>query len=83
MYAIYLILHSHKKCKAEHSILDNRNEYYIYPTILIDIRTKKLKKKKKKKRYKITKIGKSRLIMAKTIIKIRIRNWQYFWENPD
>ena len=49
MYAIYLILHSHKKCKAEHSILDNRNEYYIYPTILIDIRTKKFKKKKKKK----------------------------------
>ena len=50
MYAIYLILHSHKKCKAEHSIIDNRNEYYIYPTILIDIRTKKLKKKKKKKK---------------------------------
>ena len=79
MYAIYLILRSHKKCKAEHSILDNRNEYYIYPTILTDIKTKKLKKK----RYKMTKIGKSRFIMAKTIIKIRIRNWQYFWENPD
>ena len=45
MYAIYLILRSHKKCKAEHSILDNRNEYYIYPTILTDIKTKKLKKK--------------------------------------
>ena len=44
---MYLILQSHKKYKAEHSILDNRNEYYIYPTILIDIKTKKLKKKKK------------------------------------
>ena len=79
MNAMYLILQSHKKYKAEHSILDNRNEYYIYPTILIDIKTKKLKKKK---RYKMTKIGKSRFIMAKTIIKIRMRNWQYFWENP-
>ena len=79
MYAIYLILRSHKKCKAEPSILDNRNEYYIYPTILTDIKTRKLKKK----RYKMTKIGKYRFIMAKTIIKIRIRNWQYFWENPD
>ena len=47
MNAMYLILQSHKKYKAEHSILDNRNEYYIYPTILIDIKTKKLKKKKK------------------------------------
>ena len=45
MNAMYLILQSHKKYKAEHSILDNRNEYYIYPTILTDIKTKKLKKK--------------------------------------
>ena len=45
MYAIYLILRSHKKCKAEPSILDNRNEYYIYPTILTDIKTKIEKKK--------------------------------------
>ena len=42
---MYLILHSHKKCKAAHSIADNRNEYYIYPTILLDIKIKKLKKK--------------------------------------
>ena len=28
----------------------------------------------------MTKIGKFRFIMAKKIIKIRIRNWQYFWE---
>ena len=29
MYAMYLISHSDKKCKAEHSIVNNRNEYYI------------------------------------------------------
>ena len=47
MNAMYLILQSHKKYKAEQSRAQHRNEYYIYPTILIDIKTKKLKKKKK------------------------------------
>ena len=42
MYAMYLISYSDKKCNAELSIVDNRNE--LHPITLANIQTKKIKK---------------------------------------
>ena len=76
MYAMYPISCSDKKCKAEHSIVNNRNKYTISNHIS-QYWIKKIGKiwKKNRETWK-----KSKFIMAQIIVEIWIQNWKYFWE---